>query len=103
MRLFTAAASVADCWKCGTTWPHSNRLRLQNGERCWTPAWAGKSGVWSKKEMVLPELREENIVSLGEGNSPLIRSDAFARLLGFESVHIKQCGTSHTGSFKTLA
>jgi threonine synthase len=52
--------------------------------------------------MVLPELRDESIVSLGEGNSPLIRSDAFARLLGVESVHIKQCGTSHTGSFKDL-
>jgi threonine synthase len=61
-----------------------------------------QSGVWSKKEMVLPELRDESIVSLGEGNSPLIRSDAFARLLGVESVHIKQCGTSHTGSFKDL-
>ena len=61
-----------------------------------------QSGVWSKKEMVLPELRDESIVSLGEGNSPLIRSDAFARLLGIESVHIKQCGTSHTGSFKDL-
>jgi threonine synthase len=61
-----------------------------------------QSGVWSKKEMVLPELRDENIVSLGEGNSPLIRSDAFARLLGVETVHIKQCGTSHTGSFKDL-
>jgi threonine synthase len=60
------------------------------------------SGVWSKKEMVLPELRDENIVSLGEGDSPLIRSDAFAQLLGVESVHIKQCGTSHTGSFKDL-
>jgi len=61
-----------------------------------------QSGVWSRKEMVLPELRDESIVSLGEGNSPLIRSDAFARLLGVESVHIKQCGTSHTGSFKDL-
>ena len=61
-----------------------------------------QSGVWSKKEMVLPELRPESIVSLGEGNSPLIRSDAFAKYLGVESVHIKQCGTSHTGSFKDL-
>ncbi len=61
-----------------------------------------QSGVWSKKEMVLPELRDENIVSLGEGNSPLIHSAAFARLLGMESVYIKQCGTSHTGSFKDL-
>lgn len=61
-----------------------------------------QSGVWSKKEMVLPELRNESIVSLGEGNTPLIRSNAFARLLDVESVHIKQCGTSHTGSFKDL-
>src|SRR6185295_13029269 len=61
-----------------------------------------QSGVWSKKEMVLPELRTENIVSLGEGNSPLIGSPAFAQLLGMESVSIKQCGTSHTGSFKDL-
>src|SRR5437867_1875758 len=61
-----------------------------------------QSGVWSKKEVVLPGLRDENIVSLGEGNSPLIRSDAFARSLGVEEVAIKQCGTSHTASFKDL-
>jgi threonine synthase len=33
------------------------------------------SGVWSKKEVVLPELDENSIVSLGEGDSPLIRSE----------------------------
>src|SRR5437868_3846136 len=60
------------------------------------------SGVWSKKEMVLPELEEKNIVSLGEGNSPLIRSERFAKRLGIDEIHIKQCGTSHTGSFKDL-
>ena len=60
------------------------------------------SGVWSKREVVLPELPLSKIVSLGEGNSPLIRSDAFARTLGVEEVYIKQCGTSHTGSFKDL-
>src|SRR3989441_7939414 len=60
------------------------------------------SGVWSKKEVVLPELDERSIVSFGEGNSPLIRSDAFARSLGVEEIYIKQCGTSHTGSFKDL-
>jgi threonine synthase len=60
------------------------------------------SGVWSKKEVVLPELPEEKIVSLGEGNSPLIRSERFARHLGIDEIHIKQCGTSHTGSFKDL-
>ena len=60
------------------------------------------SGVWSKKEMVLPELDEKNIVSLGEGNSPLIKSERFAKDQGLDEIHIKQCGTSHTGSFKDL-
>src|SRR5207244_5748506 len=60
------------------------------------------SGVWSKKEVVLPELEERNIVSLGEGNSPLIKSDRFGKHLGIDEIHIKQCGTSHTGSFKDL-
>src|SRR5947208_5270433 len=60
------------------------------------------SGVWSKKEVVLPELSEKNLVSLGEGNSPLIKSERFAKHLGVEEIYIKQCGTSHTGSFKDL-
>jgi threonine synthase len=60
------------------------------------------SGVWSKKELVLPELEDKNIVSLGEGNSPLIKSDRFAKYLGIHDIYIKQCGTSHTGSFKDL-
>jgi threonine synthase len=60
------------------------------------------SGVWSKKEVVLPELKDKSIVSLGEGNSPLIKSERFARHLGVNEIYIKQCGTSHTGSFKDL-
>src|SRR4051794_8826679 len=60
------------------------------------------SGVWSKKEVVLPELDEKSIVSLGEGNSPLIKSERFASQLGIDEIYIKQCGTSHTGSFKDL-
>ena len=60
------------------------------------------SGVWSKKELVLPELEEKSIVSLGEGNSPLIRSERLAKHLGVAEIYIKQCGTSHTGSFKDL-
>jgi threonine synthase len=62
----------------------------------------GLSGVWSKKEIVLPELHEKSIVSLGEGNSPLILSERFASRLGIRAIYIKQCGTSHTGSFKDL-
>jgi len=60
------------------------------------------SGVWSKKEIVLPALADKSIVSLGEGNSPLIKSERFAKHLGIDEIYIKQCGTSHTGSFKDL-
>jgi threonine synthase len=63
---------------------------------------ARMSGVWSKKEVVLPQLEDRNIVSLGEGNSPLIKSERFAHRLGVKEIYIKQCGTSHTGSFKDL-
>src|SRR5215470_5668140 len=62
----------------------------------------GVSGVWSKKEVVLPELQDPNIVSLGEGNSPLLKSQQFANNLGIDEILVKQCGTSHTGSFKDL-
>src|SRR5262245_64017280 len=60
------------------------------------------SGVWSKKEVVLPDLNDNCVISLGEGNSPLIKSDLLASRLGIHEIYIKQCGTSHTGSFKDL-
>lgn len=62
----------------------------------------GLSGVWSRKEMVLPDLDGDHIVSLGEGNSPLISSPRMADALDIRQVFVKQCGTSHTGSFKDL-
>lgn len=60
------------------------------------------SGVWGKKEWVLPELKESNIVSLGEGGTPLVPIPRFSQIFGLESIWIKQCGISHTGSFKDL-
>ncbi len=76
--------------------------RVKSGKNSSTARMGRESGVWSKKEVVLPELRPESIVSLGEGNSPLIRSEALAREFGVAEVRVKQCGTSHTGSFKDL-
>lgn len=56
------------------------------------------SGVWRFREWVLPELNERDIVTLGEGNAPLVDVPGFsgARLL------VKQCGQQPTGSFKDL-
>ncbi len=60
------------------------------------------SGVWNKKEWVHPALREENIVTFGEGNTPLLPAPRFAEHFGLEHLWIKLCGHSHTGSFKDL-
>ncbi len=60
------------------------------------------SGVWNKRELVLPEINDSEIVSLGEGHSPLLAQPRLAEKLGLESLFIKQCGITHTGSFKDL-
>src|SRR5919198_1680469 len=60
------------------------------------------SGVWGKKEWVLPALEEKHIVSLGEGRSPLQPLPRMAAELGLAELHLKQCGITATGSFKDL-
>lgn len=60
------------------------------------------SGVWAKKEWVAPHVRAENVVSLGEGATPLVHMARYGRELGVPDTWLKQCGTSYTGSFKDL-
>lgn len=63
---------------------------------------ADMSGIWSKREMVLPEIPEEDIVTMQEGFSPLFDASRLAKALGIRKLHVKLCGNSHTGSFKDL-
>lgn len=60
------------------------------------------SGVWGKKEWVLPGIAESNVVTLGEGASPMVSVPRLATELGVRDIRVKQCGVSHTGSFKDL-
>ena len=60
------------------------------------------SGVWAKHEWVAPQLRAENIVTFGEGTSHLTKIPRYASEIGLGDVRVKQCGTSHSGSFKDL-
>jgi threonine synthase len=64
--------------------------------------WPYGSGVWSKHEWVQPHVRPENVVSLFEGNTNLLWAERYGKSLGLDDLWIKQCGTSHTGSFKDL-
>lgn len=60
------------------------------------------SGVWSRLEWVQPKLEARDVVSLFEGNSNLLRAERYGAGIGVDELWIKQCGTSHTGSFKDL-
>jgi threonine synthase len=64
--------------------------------------WPYGSGVWGYKEMVLPEIENDNVVSMYEGHSNLFWAERYGREVGIEDLWIKLCGNSHTGSFKDL-
>jgi threonine synthase len=64
--------------------------------------WPFGSGVWGKKEWIYPQLAVENVVSMFEGGNPLLRVDRYAHEIGLDEVWVKECGVTHTGSFKDL-
>jgi len=64
--------------------------------------WPYGSGVWGKKEWVLPGIDNENVVSMYEGHSNLFWAERYGREAGLDDLWIKLCGNSHTGSFKDL-
>lgn len=101
------------CPKCGSLLEvHHERqpLRDRNAykwqqlfdSRASTTNWPYGSGVWGMREWVIPDLRDENVVSMCEGNTNLFWADRLGKQLGMDELWIKLCGNSHTGSFKDL-
>ena len=70
--------------------------------RAATTQWPDGSGVWGKKEWVVPGIDDANIVSLFEGNSNLFWAERLGKQIGLPDLWVKMCGNSHTGSFKDL-
>jgi threonine synthase len=71
-------------------------------DRYKTGQWPYGSAIWGKKEWVLPQIDDENIVSMYEGATNLFWSERFGKVIGLKDLWVKQCGNSHTGSFKDL-
>ena len=64
--------------------------------------WPYGSGVWGKREWVHPDVADASIVSFAEGGSNLLWAERYGREIGLPDLWVKQCGNSHTGSFKDL-
>ena len=79
-----------------TEWKEIFEKRARRNE------WPYGSGVWGKKDWVLPDIDNENVVSMYEGHTNLFWAERYGREIGLEDLWLKLCGNSHTGSFKDL-
>ena len=104
---------IYTCPSCGSlleVYHEREPLKVRNAykwqqlfdSRSSTTNWPYGSGVWSMREWVIPSLKDENVVSMCEGNTNLFWAERLGRQLGVPDLWIKLCGNSHTGSFKDL-
>ena len=49
-----------------------------------------------------PHVADENVVSMMEGGTNLLWAERYGKSIGLPELWVKQCGISHTGSFKDL-
>jgi threonine synthase len=71
-------------------------------DRAHKTEWPYGSGVWGKKEWVLPGIDNDDVVSMYEGHTNLFWADRYGREIGLDDLWLKLCGNTHTGSFKDL-
>jgi threonine synthase len=82
--------------KSGTEW------KQLFDERYKRTVWPYGSGVWGKREWVMPGVSDGSVVSMDEGGTNLFWADRYGKSLGLTDLWVKLCGNSHTGSFKDL-
>jgi threonine synthase len=59
-----------------------------------------RSGVWRFRELVMPDVADDLVVSQPEGNTPLLARASVAAWSGAEGLLLKHEGFNPTGSFK---
>src|SRR5690606_38526868 len=64
--------------------------------------WPFGSGVWGKREWVMPEVPDEDIVSMYEGSTNLFWAERYGQELGLDDLWVKLCGNSHSGDRKSV-
>jgi threonine synthase len=74
-------------------------LKYTWNQRRLTSVATDASGVWRFREL-LPHVEPGNIVTMGEGNTPLLLLKKSAAALGLHDLHAKHQGMNPTGSFK---
>ena len=93
------AGQVHNLCECGG--PLLVRYDLEKPKKTWNREAIknGPTSMW-RYGPVLPVQREASIVSLGEGMTPLLRTDRLGKSLGANDLWVKDEGINPTGSFK---
>ena len=76
-------------------------LKTRWSERRRSFANVDASGVWRFRE-ALPQYAAEHVVTLREGNVPMVRAQRAAEFAGVTHLHFKHLGWNPTGCFKDL-
>jgi threonine synthase len=89
---------LAECPRCGNEWLEA--AYDVDKVRDWPQTLTGRpASLWRYWEL-LPIQNHANIVSLGEGWTPLIRAENLGMMLGLKNLYIKDERQGPTGSFK---
>ncbi len=92
--------NVSGCPKCGENILEARYELNKINVREWlSELRQRRANLWRYHE-VLPIYDRENIISLGEGGTPLIKSKALAASLGLKNLYIKDERQGPTASFK---
>jgi threonine synthase len=86
---------------CDCGGPLLVRYDLEQARKSWNREWIknGPSTMW-RYAPVLPVSKPNSIVSLGEGMTPLVRTNRLGNRLGARNLWVKDEGLNPTGSFK---
>ena len=94
---------IYKCVECGSLLEvqHDMKALAQRSAKDWkklfnerykSTEWPYGSGVWGKKEWILPEIPNDHIVSLYEGDTNLFWAERFGKMLGLDDLWVKAGG-----------
>jgi threonine synthase len=96
---YTSDEALLVCRNCGGPLEAVYDYEKLRSSHSGLPSDSKASGVW-RYSPLLPVNAKTDLVSLGEGNTPLVRGDRLARALGLRNVLVKDESRNPTLSFK---
>lgn len=88
--------NISKCPSCNGILKMDYEYDKLNGEKVFNNH---SNGIWKYKD-ILPIENKDNIVTLGEGNTPLIKVNTINKVFGIDNMYLKLESANPSGSFK---